>query len=108
MLIFDLSVHPVALSTNDKLEIGAFNGNEFFDGGIALPFVANRAYSTTQILGIYNSMDGWFRENTGGEMKTNGNDIDDLKCIEDKEVCYALANNNVVKIDVIHYSNFEF
>jgi hypothetical protein len=94
-------INPVSLtgdiaSVDTDLRLGWGYDQEFFNGDMAMPFVAAETYSPEQVALLYRYSNGWFAENTKTTLRGTSDAVVDVSCDEAHKECFVLTDDGVV------------
>lgn len=94
-------INPVSLagdivSVDEEFRLGWGYDQEFFNGDMALPFVAEETYSPEQVALLYRYSNGWFSENTKTTLRGASDSVVDVTCDDAHKECFVLTDDGIV------------
>ncbi len=87
------------VSVTEDLRIGYGYDSEYFSGSVALPFVVNEAYSSDQILSLYNTTTNWFSENTKMFLQSTSEVVVDVVQDSLRNKAYILSESGITELN---------
>jgi hypothetical protein len=87
------------VSVEEDLRIGYGYDDEYFDGSVALPFVATSVYTSDQVLNLYNLTTEWFTENRTTMLQTASEDILDIVQDRLRNKAHILTNTGITELN---------
>lgn len=82
----------------EELRLGWGYDSEYFNGDIALPFVAAEAYSPTQIAAMYSATQGWFNADAANTLFGSSDDVQEISCDAARQTCLATTSTTITRI----------
>ncbi len=85
---------------NEQLRIGYGDNNRYFTGNMALPFILDEDLSEEEILNLYNLTNYWFAEDAKTNLLGSTNEINDINCDMERNICVISTDDNVMQMDL--------